>query len=130
VLDGEVTSYFEWIAAGELELAHTGGAMHQVAVRRPGLESLQFGFDSTRLYLRADFERRAIDLLADRGEVRMRFLTPPDLRIRIRLEQESVTATAERRLEAHRWQPVAGDTVRAAAGSILEAAVDLDLLGV
>lgn len=128
VLDGEVTSYFEWIAAGELELRHAGGSMHQVAVRRPGLTALRFGFDATRLYLRIDFERRALDVLADRGEVRLTFLSPPDRRIRIRFERQAVAATAERRTAPGVWQPITGGDVRATAGSILEAAIDLELL--
>ena len=128
VLDGEVTSYFEWIAAGELELLRAGGSMHQVASRRPGLEGLRFGFDAARLYLRMDFGRRALDVLADKGEIHLTFLTPADVRVRVALEDRAITARAERRTGPDGWRPMTGGDVRAAAGQVLEAAIDLALL--
>ena len=84
-LDGEVTSYFEWVGAGQLELESTVGSMHRVApTRQSVVTGLQFGFDATQLFLRVDFTRRAQDVLADKGEVELTFLTPPDVRVRVR----------------------------------------------
>ncbi len=55
-LDGEVTSYFEWVGAGQLELESSGGSMHRVApTRQSVVTGLQFGFDATQLYFRVDF---------------------------------------------------------------------------
>lgn len=52
-LDGEVTSYFEWLGAGEYAVDHRQGAMHG---GRSGLQMLRYGTDSERLYLRLDFD--------------------------------------------------------------------------
>src|SRR6185436_12465684 len=66
-LDGEVTSYFEWVAAGELELSASAGSMHQVApMRRPLVTAIRFGFDTDHFFVRVDLSRRAQDVLADK----------------------------------------------------------------
>src|SRR6185369_15028748 len=44
VLDGEETTYFEWVGAGLLEVHQTAGAMHQAEHRAPLVTLLQFGF--------------------------------------------------------------------------------------
>ncbi|MBI3332730.1 MAG: glycoside hydrolase [Candidatus Omnitrophica bacterium] len=54
LLDGEVTSYFEWLHAGEADLTHTGSAM---ARARPLLTRLWWGFDGSSLYIRLDPSR-------------------------------------------------------------------------
>jgi alpha-amylase/alpha-mannosidase (GH57 family) len=53
VIDGEVTSYFEWMGAGRYRSDSRSGAMHgdRVVVRE-----LYYGDDGTNLYLRLDFE--------------------------------------------------------------------------
>lgn len=50
-LDGEVTSYFEWLASGMAEIGGTGGAMHR---SESMMARLYFGFDTESLYLRID----------------------------------------------------------------------------
>lgn len=52
-LDGVVSSYFEWLGAGEYRLDKRQGAMHG---GRVGLETLLFGTDGENLFLRLDFE--------------------------------------------------------------------------
>ncbi len=112
-LDGEVTSYFEWVGAGQLELETAVGSMHRVAPTRQSLVTgLWFGFDASQLYLRVDFSRRAQDLLADKGAVELTFLTPADLRVRVRAEGLQTVASFERRLTPGAWTPMpAGDAV-------------------
>src|SRR6185295_12128673 len=43
-IDGEITSYFEWVGAGSVE-AGTAGAMHQVSGSGEGIAAVEFGFD-------------------------------------------------------------------------------------
>lgn len=50
-LDGEVTSYFEWLRAGGVELTHTASAM---ARAKPVFSKLWWGCDADLLYLRLD----------------------------------------------------------------------------
>ena len=53
-LDGRLTSYFEWLAAGSVETEVPSGAM-TASDRNGGLvQNLLYGFDLERLYVRMD----------------------------------------------------------------------------
>jgi alpha-amylase/alpha-mannosidase (GH57 family) len=56
VIDGEVTSYFEWLGAGVCRVDERSGAMHgsRVAARE-----VHFGSDGKSLFLRVDFHSGA-----------------------------------------------------------------------
>jgi len=51
-IDGEVTSYFEWIGAGVYHVNDRSGSMHG---KKFLVQEVQFGTDGTALYLRVDF---------------------------------------------------------------------------
>ena len=51
VIDGEVTSYFEWMGAGHYPVDARSGAMHG---GRSGVRDLYYGADNDNLYLRID----------------------------------------------------------------------------
>jgi len=53
VIDGEVTSYFEWMGAGHYQVDARSGAMHG---QRSGLRELFYGADEENLYLRLDLD--------------------------------------------------------------------------
>jgi alpha-amylase/alpha-mannosidase (GH57 family) len=131
-LDGEVTSYFEWLAAGSLDLRTAGGSMHQVAETGQALaRTILFGYDTQRLYVRVDFRRRAGDLLVGKAELRLTFITPADLRIRMPAMAGGLRPTLERRQDGS-WNPVllSGPALEAVAQQIFEAAVPFSVLGV
>ncbi len=80
-IDGEVTSYFEWMGAGIFKLDTRQGAMHG---QRFLLREMRYGSDGERVYLRFDlseepedirlhlnFETAQFDLLLHGGEVRL-----------------------------------------------------------
>jgi len=52
-IDGEVTSYFEWMGAGRYRTDVRSGAMHG---SRTIVRELYYGADASNLYLRLDFE--------------------------------------------------------------------------
>ena len=52
VIDGEVTSYFEWLGAGMYRIDERSGAMHG---GRAAVRELHYGTDGTHLFLRVDF---------------------------------------------------------------------------
>src|SRR5208283_1124094 len=52
VIDGEVTSYFEWIGAGVYRVDERSGSMHG---KKFLVKEVQFGSDGASLYLRVDF---------------------------------------------------------------------------
>ncbi|HEU0124556.1 MAG TPA: glycoside hydrolase family 57 protein [Bryobacteraceae bacterium] len=53
VIDGEVTSYFEWMGAGEYKVDQRQGAMHG---GRSGLAMLYYGTNGSDIFIRCDFE--------------------------------------------------------------------------
>jgi alpha-amylase/alpha-mannosidase (GH57 family) len=53
VIDGEVTSYFEWIGAGRFQPDNRSGAMHS---GEPQIRDVYYGVDNDNLYLRLDFD--------------------------------------------------------------------------
>ena len=119
------------MGAGQLELEAAVGSMHRVApTRQSVVTGLWFGFDASQLYLRVDFSRRAQDLLADKGAVELTFLTPADLRVRVRAEGVRTVASFERRLTPGAWTPMPAGDASAAAGQILELSLPWRALGV
>ena len=55
-IDGEISSYFEWLGAGVYKVDSRSGAMHG---QRFIIRELQYGSDGSNLFLRLDFEERA-----------------------------------------------------------------------
>jgi len=51
VIDGEITSFYEWMGAGKFDLKFDAGAMTASGNR---MSTLYFGFDNSYLYLRLD----------------------------------------------------------------------------
>jgi len=129
-LDGEETSYFEWLGAGTLEVRDVAGAMHQ-AERPPSSVSLvHFGFDASRLYVRVDFPGRAIDLLGSGREVSLKFVSPAGVRFSVRQDAGRLTGAFWDRLIAEpHWAPRGPGGAAIAAGTILELAIPLIDLG-
>jgi len=52
VIDGKISNYYEWNAAGIFEVIKSGSAIHRAETVT---KALYFGFDNTNLYLRIDF---------------------------------------------------------------------------
>ena len=111
-LDGEETSYFEWLGAGTCEVYELAGAMHQIDRRAPVVTLIQFGFDREQLYVRIDTTHPAADLIAEGAGLVLKFLKPAGLLVSLR--------AGARRL------PPGG---RVEIGSIVELAIPLATLG-
>jgi alpha-amylase/alpha-mannosidase (GH57 family) len=133
-LDGEVTSYFEWVGSGLLDLTAAHGSMHRVSQRHRALvTAVHFGFDLSRLFVRIDFARRAHDVLMDRGQVRLTFLNPAGIRITVQsLERDDrAEVLVERRpVRGGSWTVVLDGGARAACAQVLELGVPFSLLEV
>ena len=78
-LDGEVTSFFEWLGAGVYRVDGRSGAMHG---HTPLVRELHYASDGAGLYLRLDFEPGAAELL-------------PGMEVRINMEPASVKIDLE-----------------------------------
>jgi alpha-amylase/alpha-mannosidase (GH57 family) len=117
-LDGRITDYFEWLAAG-FATPSGGGAMHQV-VRR--LEKVFFGYDASRFYLRLDFTGGMINLPAQLS-VQVHVLSPRESLLKIDRSGGEWGCSA---IPA----PVADQKPAAAGARILEIGVPLKALGI
>ena len=130
-LDGEDTSYFEWLGAGALELredGYRGGAMHQATRRSSILTLVRFGFGRTpeQLYVRLDSDRRMADLLADGYAFSLKFLQPAGVRFVMRMVNGQVAGTFwDRAGDSDGWIERGTRGAAVAAGTILEAALPL-----
>ncbi len=67
VIDGEATSYFEWLGAGSYRVEARSGAMHG---KRFLIHEVHYGSDGVHLYVRLDFQPMALDALPG-AEVRL-----------------------------------------------------------
>jgi alpha-amylase/alpha-mannosidase (GH57 family) len=129
-LDGEETSYFEWLGAGQLEVRAAAGAMHQVDRPPAMLTLVQFGFDRERLFVRLDAVRRVTDLLAEDYELSLKFHRPEGVRFSVRhVDGRVIGSFWDRRPEAA-WIERGPGSAIVAAGSVLEVAMPIVNLGI
>jgi alpha-amylase/alpha-mannosidase (GH57 family) len=77
-VDGRVSDYFEWLAAG-VALAGGGGSMHRA---ERTLDSVHFGYDAAKLYVRVD-AGVPIATLPEDAVIVVHFLSPRDRKVRI-----------------------------------------------
>ncbi|MBI3318684.1 MAG: glycoside hydrolase [Candidatus Omnitrophica bacterium] len=111
LLDGEVSSYFEWLAAGEISLTATGSAM---ARAKPIFDRLWWGCDERHLYLRCD----------------PNFPLPEGvLRVVLQVGRFELALRMEKGLLAPPLLPSAA-APGAACGKILEVSLPLEALGI
>lgn len=110
-IDGEVTSYFEWLGAGIYRVDDRSGAMHG---HRFLVNELRYGSDGQSLYLRIDFGDRAV-----RHDLE-------GLQLRVNVQGRS-HATEVHSLDLAMNGAIAGGET--AFGKILEARVALTALG-
>ncbi len=115
VIDGEVTSYFEWLGAGVYRADARSGAMHG---RQFPVREVFYGTDGANVYLRLDFETQ-IDETTRGIELRIRFLPRAGSEpVTVAVQVENGAATA------------APKPVRAAFAQLLEMEVPFGVIGV
>ena len=129
VIDGEITSYFEWVGAGSVEGTAPAGAMHQVSERVEGIAAVEFGFDLEKLYVRVDGTVPMSELLAGGLGLGLWFLNPPGLRIEIDAGGEAATPALFRKSNGDQWSVVPEPRLRGAVGRVAELEVPFDVLG-
>jgi alpha-amylase/alpha-mannosidase (GH57 family) len=126
VLDGEETSYFEWLGAGLFEVKDSAGAMHQTSGQPAAITLVHFGFGGDRLNVRVDVSTRAIDLLAGGRELALEFVNPAGVRFAVRSLEGRLTATLwDREPAGPGWLARGPGAAAAAVGEIFELAVPI-----
>jgi alpha-amylase/alpha-mannosidase (GH57 family) len=128
-LDGQTSSYFEWLAAGIVETEIPAGTMTSGNSQPSVLRRLLFGFDLEHLYLRMDFSASATQRLAEGLRCSVHFTTPADRRLVIAATRGVPVAVLYRRSGDGGWVPADTAKPRIAAARILEAAIPFSDLG-
>ncbi|HEX7138523.1 MAG TPA: glycoside hydrolase family 57 protein [Vicinamibacterales bacterium] len=125
-IDGEETSYFEWLGAGVYEVQDVAGAMHQTSRAAVRLASVRFGFDRQRLFVRVDGRQPMAELLRDGYEVALKFLDPAGRRFSVRSVAGDVSGVHWERVGAPpRWRPIGPGNSAVGCGRILELGIPL-----
>jgi alpha-amylase/alpha-mannosidase (GH57 family) len=121
-IDGNVTSYFEWVGAGCADHDAAIGAMHPGAVDASSLALVEFGFDLHHLFLRIDGVRPMAQMLGEHSGVDLivKFLNPVGARIMLNIGADGVAARLYRRTAMNVWQGVECAGLQAAVDTIVE----------
>ncbi len=117
-IDGRVTDYFEWLAAGSADLS-AGGAMH---ASHSEFEVLHYGYDEQFFYLRLDPQEDLSSLLGPHGILEARIVTAETWLARLDPAADALTLFREKT----RQVAAKGE---AACHQIVEMAVPLAPLG-
>jgi hypothetical protein len=131
-LDGEETSYFEWLGSGWLEVREAAGAMHQTDRQTPLLRFIRYGFDADRLYIRVDGASDMRGLLESGYEVSFKFHNPEGVRFSVRCAPGEPLPTGgfwAHREEQPRWIARGPGSSAVSVGTVLEVALPLTDLG-
>jgi alpha-amylase/alpha-mannosidase (GH57 family) len=115
IVDGRVSTYFEWLGAGVSTVDHRGASMHGTL---DYLSELHYGFDADHFYLRVDPVPEALGPLRD-FEFRVLIRAAAELRIAIRLEAWSLKDVVVERDDS----PLPPGAVEVAFDRILEVSV-------
>jgi hypothetical protein len=127
IVDGRVTTYFEWMGAGLCQPDYRSGSMHGVAQL---VEALHYGYSEKALFLRVDLGETFV---RDHQEFEVHVNVEGERRIRLhtKMEQGRVMALELWRGEENILVPLAtGDEVEVAFEKIFEVKMAFSILGV
>ncbi len=119
-LDGRVTDYFEWLAAGIANPA-AGDSMHR-AERH--IERIFFGFDTARFYLRIDLKHLTDGDYPREKSLRVTFESPEELSVALSRDERGNWHCAP----AHPAGPGPGPEL--AVDKVVELGIPLEALGI
>lgn len=80
-LDGRVSSFFEWVAAGYYRASRDTPVMHRASGGI--IREVYFGFDEENFLLRLDFEEGALSRFSARDRLAVIFLLPTEVRLQV-----------------------------------------------
>jgi alpha-amylase/alpha-mannosidase (GH57 family) len=125
VIDGEISSYFEWLGAGSFEAEAAAGAMHQVSDRAPAIARILFAMDEASVYVRVDPTCAASTLQSLGLSISLTFLSPSGYRV---VADPQVPAGAVLMVKGATgvWVPRGCPGLEACAGSVLEVRIPRD----
>ncbi|MFH1390019.1 MAG: glycoside hydrolase family 57 protein [Candidatus Margulisiibacteriota bacterium] len=126
VLDGEVTSYYEWLSAGVYDISKARGAMHQSETL---LRDIHFGYSLTDLYIRLGLNISMYSEEAKTFSFAVVFTHQVDRKYEIGFDRtKGYFAAHLYRMENHAW--VLDREMRCGIAKIIELGVPFAALGV
>ena len=129
VIDGEESSYFEWLGAGVLEVRDVAGAMHQTDRQAMALTEVPVRLQPRVPVHPPGWPRAAGPLLADGVSFWLTFIEPAGLRLFVRGISGRRLAGGWERREGPRLTVERAAAVKVAAGTILEIGLPFADLG-
>ncbi|MBI5787631.1 MAG: glycoside hydrolase [Candidatus Schekmanbacteria bacterium] len=126
VIDGMITNYFEWLAAGNFDVTKNCSSMHQAMHQSTKVFSgLYFGFNPENLFLRLDFAQPWQTDVPD-WCFKIFVLKPSEWRLDLYPPQNGadLRTTLYKRRDANGWEKVSA-SCQAALGKILEIKIPL-----
>jgi alpha-amylase/alpha-mannosidase (GH57 family) len=124
-LDGEVTSYYEWLSAGFYDVSQAGGTMHRA---ESIVSHIYYGFDPKNLFIRIDSNRNLNEPGIKELTFSVHFLRPSSYRLDIRLDPEQGKVNAELIKVTKGEESQSGRHSTIAAREIIEMAMPFDVI--
>lgn len=121
-IDGEVTSYYEWISAGHLDVSRTGGTMHQA---RSYISHIYYGFNVNNFYLRLDVTLDLKDPAVEKLNFYLNFLSPLKKSIGFNIEPKKKGISFYDYLNEHK---VKNQEITGAALDVVEISIPFKVL--
>jgi alpha-amylase/alpha-mannosidase (GH57 family) len=129
-VDGEVSSYFEWVGAGSFEATTVVGAMHQVSEITNRIVLVEFGFNLEHLFIRVEGSRPMRELLVGALGLTIRFLKPAGLQMVLRRDGKFADVVLVRRSPKGDWDVTDCPGLASAIGRVAEIQLPFACLGV
>lgn len=126
VIDGRVSSYFEWLAAGEYSIDYHGTMMHRADII---ISAVYFGFNAENLFIRID---PSVKIMAnDTGKYvfTIHFLRPNRARLEIAPVADGSPGLSFKLSDREEEAPAEKEGLSAAIRDVLEVSVPFGLLG-
>lgn len=124
-MDGRVTSYFEWLGAGLYSADQRLAAMHG---RRSSLQTLYYGFDASRLYLRLDFSSDAERRLED-CSLRLGIQALREAEVLLEIRKRRIESIGFRGETGQDFEAVQANQLEAVLDKVLEVGISRELVG-
>jgi catechol 2,3-dioxygenase-like lactoylglutathione lyase family enzyme len=129
-VDGEISSYFEWVGAGSFETTGVAGAMHQVSEISHRILVVEFGFSLEHLFIRVDGARPMRELLVGALGLTVRFLKPAGVQVLLRRDGRFADVLLVKRTVKGDWDVCDCPGLASAIGRVAEIRVPFACLAV
>jgi len=125
VIDGKITSYFEWLSAGSYESGHRGGSMHQVD---SVISQFYYGFDLQNLYFRLDVHE--IETALENIGFSISFLKPENKQIIISFDKNNTLQEFYLKEEKQNGEIIKTKLESMSVNRIIELSIQFSALGI